>query len=192
MRKLLIVLLACLAVIPALCGVWAASAAAVATPAEGGSLPDISLPLPQRVEERSYLGIEKGPFNLSQIGAQVLIIEIFSMYCPYCQREAPQVNELHRAISKRGMDAGIKVIGIGAGNSAFEVDAFKKLYGISFPLFPDPAYSVHQQVGEVRTPYFFVVVKDRKGPNRIIYSKAGTMGDPEAFLNMVIDKAGPR
>jgi thiol-disulfide isomerase/thioredoxin len=160
-------------------------------PAEGGVFPDLTLPLPQRVDERDYLGISKGPFKLSQIGADVLIVEIFSMYCPYCQKEAPNVNALCRAIESRpGLKEKIKLIGIGAGNTAFEVDAFRKLYTVPFPLFQDAEYSVHKTVGEVRTPYFFVIKKGKDASNRIVYSQVGSFGEPDAFLDLVLDRTG--
>ena len=56
----------------------------------GGPLPDFKLPIPEHSADKEYLGLTtSGAFAIAQIKAQVVIIEIFSMYCPYCQREAP-------------------------------------------------------------------------------------------------------
>jgi hypothetical protein len=50
-------------------------------PAAGGKLPEISLPAPQDIELRQYLGIGgKGTFSIPEIKAEVVLIEIFSMY----------------------------------------------------------------------------------------------------------------
>lgn len=50
-------------------------------PAEGGALPAITLPVPKDAEHRSYLGLaEKKEFTVADIAAEVVIIEIFSMY----------------------------------------------------------------------------------------------------------------
>jgi peroxiredoxin len=169
----------------------ASSLLAAGIPAEGAVFPDLTLPLPQKADEREYLRIEKGPFKISQIRADVLIVEVFSMYCPYCQKEAPNVNALYRTISDRpGLKGNVKLIGIGAGNSSFEVNAFRNLYAIPFPLFHDADYSIHRTLGEVRTPHFFVIKRGRDGSNRIVYSQVGSFGAPEAFLDLILDKSG--
>jgi hypothetical protein len=50
-------------------------------PAVGGKLPEFMLPVPQNDEHRKYLGLErKESFEISEIGADVVIIEIFSVY----------------------------------------------------------------------------------------------------------------
>jgi len=163
---------------------------ASSVPAEGEVFPDLTFSLPQKVEERQYLGVEEGPFRLSQVGAEVLIIEIFSMYCPHCQKEAPNMNTLFHAISARPeLKSRVKLIGIGAGNTAYEVSAFRNLYRIEFPLLPDADMAIHKRLGEVRTPYFFVLWKKPEG-RRVVYSQLGAIGDPYAFLDMVAAKTG--
>jgi thiol-disulfide isomerase/thioredoxin len=163
-------------------------------PAEGDTFPEILLPSPQKWSEREYLGLDHvGPFKISQVKADTLIIEVFSMYCPYCQKEAPVVNELHQMIlSRSDLRNKIKMIGIGAGNSQFEVNAFRNLYGIVFPLFPDPDFSLHKALGDVRTPYFIVVNLKGSGSHKVIYSRVGSFGDPRQFLESISRKSGPR
>jgi len=167
-------------------------AAAENTPQVGSVFPDLTLPLPQKFEEREYLKVEDGPFKLSQIKSDVLIIEVFSMYCPYCQKEAPNVNALYKAIiDKPDLRSRIKLIGIGAGNSPFEVNAFRNLYRIEFALLPDGNLSLHKTLGEVMTPYFFVLSNKPDGRREVIYSKVGSFGDPQAFLDMISAKTSP-
>ena len=89
------------------------------TPAEGDMFPKIKLPRPEETHDREYLKVAKSPFLLSQIDSQVLIVEIFNMYCPHCQKEAPNVDALYEAITaKPEIKSRIKVLGIGAGNSS--------------------------------------------------------------------------
>jgi peroxiredoxin len=166
-------------------------ALAAECPLEEDVMPEITLPVPKQANEKVYLGItDTEHFNISQIKAPLVIIEIFSMYCPFCQKEAPLVNELYELIqSKPALKDKIKIIGIGAGNTQFEVDFFKSEYSIPFPLLPDESFYAHKAVGEVRTPYFFVVHIMPDGSNKVIYSKAGSIQDPENFLELILKKA---
>jgi hypothetical protein len=50
-------------------------------PEEGGVLPGIVLPVPKNPELQSYLGLTgKDKFEIPEIKAEVVLIEIFSMY----------------------------------------------------------------------------------------------------------------
>jgi hypothetical protein len=50
-------------------------------PAEGGILPPIDLGVPQSTEYQQYLGLSgKKTFTIPEIKAEVVLIEIFSMY----------------------------------------------------------------------------------------------------------------
>ena len=162
----------------------------VSTPVKGDHFPDIILSVPENPLDKAYLGLkEKDTFKLSQIKADLLIIEVFSMYCPYCQREAPLLNDLFDVISKRtDIRDKVKIIGIGAGNTPFEVSVFQKQYNVPFPLVPDQSFAVHKVVGEVRTPYFFVLKKNADGSNLIVYSKVGSIQDPNQFLALILNE----
>ena len=57
------------------------AAAASQPPAVGGKLPDIMLSAPQSAELQLYLGVRgKQTFAIPEIKAEVVLIEIFSMY----------------------------------------------------------------------------------------------------------------
>ncbi len=160
-------------------------------PLKGDKFPDITISTPQNNIEKAYLGLETmASFKLSKIKADILIIEIFSMYCPYCQKEAPAVNDLFKLIEQRSdLKDKIKIIGIGAGNSLYEINVFRDTYNVLFPLFADESYSIHKMLGEVRTPYFFVLKMNADGSNKIIYSKAGSIDDPEQFLDFILKES---
>ena len=158
----------------------------------GTVLAPIKLPVPQDSTAKNYLGLAgEGSFALSQIKAQVVMIEIFNMYCNNCQREAPRVNEFYQLMSKDpNLKGKIKMIGIGVGNTPLEVDVFKKTYAVSFPLFPDTDYAIHKAIGEVRTPYFIGVKINTDGSLNVFLAKEGGFQDPAQFLKQIVTSSG--
>jgi peroxiredoxin len=173
-------------------GLLTAAVSAADNPiAVGSPLPDFTLPAPEDSAHRAYLGLSSAePFKIPQINAKIVIIEIFSMYCPHCQREAPTINTFYEKIKNTPkFKDSVKLIGIGAGNSAFEVDFFRKKYGIPFPLFPDSDFSIHKITGEVRTPYF-IGVKIANGTATIYYSQLGGPDDSHQFLEKLLENSG--
>jgi len=163
-------------------------------PTMGQALPDFSLTVPDNSEFRIYLGVEgKTAFSITDIQSEMVIIEIFSMYCPFCQREAPSMNRFFEMVNADpSLKNKIKLIGIGAGNSTAEVEVFHKKYQVPFPLFEDGDFSIHKKIGEVRTPYFIGVRKNTDRTHTVFFSKLGGFESPEKFLNQLLQAAGIR
>jgi thiol-disulfide isomerase/thioredoxin len=161
-------------------------------PQKGESLPSINLPIPKSPTEKSYLGLSGGgSFKIPQIKAKAVVIEIFSMYCPYCQKDAPGINELYHLIENDpDLKTKVKLVGIGAGNTPFEVGVYKKTYAVPFPLFPDQDFAIHKACGEVRTPYFIVVKINEDGSHLIVHSQLGEYPGAKPFLELVLKSSG--
>jgi hypothetical protein len=101
------------------------------------------------------------------------------------------VNELYQIIEKSPDVKGrVKLIGIGVGNSRFEVGVFRKNYEIPFPLFADGDFSIHKDIGEVRTPYFMGVKIKKDGSHQVFYSKLGGFKKASDFLELILKSAG--
>ncbi len=78
MRAIVKIILALILCLFTIVGV---AAAAANPPAEGGVLPEIVLSVPESSELQQYLGITgKKTFTIPEIKAEVVLIEIFSMY----------------------------------------------------------------------------------------------------------------
>jgi thiol-disulfide isomerase/thioredoxin len=166
-------------------------AAEISPPQVGGVFPELELSQPANPVDLKYIGLSgSGAFKINQVKADVVIIEIFSLYCPYCQGEAPNVNNLYTLIeSNPSLRNKIKIIGIGINNSLFETDIFKNKYKIAFPLIPDGDFKLHKIMGEVRTPYF-IVVKLKGGKTEVIYSRLGALENNNVFLEQILKSAG--
>jgi peroxiredoxin len=151
---------------------------------QGQDMPDLELLIPGQADQAAYLGLKQEDgktFRLSQIKTPWLLIEVFNMYCTICQGEADRVNQLYKKISQSPLREQIAVIGIGVGNSPFEVNVFRKRYGVKFPLFDDSGFKAHKVLGEPRTPYF-LLVRLGKSKLRIALANLGPFGDVSNFL----------
>jgi len=169
------------------------NAAENSPPKVGSPLPAIELPMSNNPADLQYLGLSAGGkfFKINQVKAKVVIIQIYSMYCPYCQAEAPNVNRLYEAIENNpALKDKIKIIGIGAGNTQFEVVTYKKKYAVALPLVPDDDFKIHKIMGEVRTPYFIAVKLNDGGKTEVIYSRLGALGDVDQFLKQLVTLSG--
>ena len=169
---------------------FALAASAQELPKAGDKLGKISFTAPVSAEDLAYLGVGKGAkeFTLDQIKAPLVVLQLFSMYCTYCQEEAPQVNEFYKLINQKGLGDKIKIFGVGIKNSRMEADLFRKKFKVAFPLLPDPEGIVHGQLGSPMTPFFVVI--DNKDGGGIIFTHLGAMPSAESFLQSVVSKAG--
>ena len=63
------------------------------------NLPPLTLMSSDSPKVRAYLGLDNASaFSLSQIEAKIVIIELFSLYCTICQRQAPIANRIYKSI----------------------------------------------------------------------------------------------
>ena len=161
--------------------------------AQEEKLPDYKLPVPEDQGHREYLGLtgENGEFTLTDIDADVLLIELFSMYCPYCQQEAPLINILYDKMNNvTETGTAVKIIGLGANNSDFEVNHFRTTFDVQFPLFPDPDMTMYKGLRGEGTPGFIGSRKEADGTWTIVLRQSGGFYDPGDFLNELLEKSG--
>ncbi len=155
---------------------------------------DIPLPRPSSESDAAYLGLSDGTgnFRMNQIRARVLLIEVFDMYCRFCQGMAPTVDEVYEINLRSGFGDQVKMIGIGRMNTALEVSAFREKYDVKFPLFPDKELSITRalQAQDEGTPHFIVIRMDPGGGARVVHTKTGAFEDPQAFYDVVLERSG--
>jgi hypothetical protein len=157
-----------------------------AIPAVGDRFPTLSLRVPDGGTDREYLGITGGKtFTVGNIAAPIVVIEFFSMYCPHCQADAPVTVSLFERIGgDADLSRRVRMIGIGVGNSEFEVDLFKKKYHIPFPLFADGDYAVLNLL-DIRFTPTYIVLKITGAKATVAYTHIGRIKDVGSFITML-------
>lgn len=139
-----------------------------------------------------YLGLTQGhPFRLSDIQSEYLFIDIFSLYCTPCQKEAPDINAMYEEIEAMGLSDRIKFIGLAAGNTEREMEYWRKRYDVPFPLVPDDDFTLHRQLNSVGTPTY--VLARIEGPDKlfIILVQEGAYQDKDAFFASILANIEP-
>jgi peroxiredoxin len=159
----------------------------------GQTAPNFAFSAPVSAPDAAALGLKPDAkaLHLNDVQVQAVVIVVFSMYCTYCQGEAPELAALNRLIKEKGLSDKLKLIGLGAGNSAYEVDVFRKKYSLDFPLLSDPDYIAHKVLGEVGTPYYYILKRAEKG-FVIVDQRLGRMTSVAEFLDTIVSRTGLR
>ncbi len=147
---------------------------------------------PSSEKDLEYLGLtgDSGTFVISDIKADILIVEVYSMDCPRCQRQSKNMKELFSLLEKEGYGGRIKLVGIGIGNSEFSTEVFKKKYKIDFPLIADPDSISYRMTGRVGIPYIILLKRDSAGNLTKVYSVEHENNNAEEMLGRILQSTG--
>ena len=154
----------------------------------GQFFPDSRVEVSLSDDHTAYLGLASGTssFRFSDVKAEYLLINVYSLYCGPCQRDAPAFNEMYEEITAMGLAGRIKFIGLAAGNTVREMESWRKRYDVRFPLIPDEDYELHSLLDNVGTPFF--VLARVTGPDKldILFSREGAFEDEDAFFATIL------
>ena len=139
-----------------------------------------------------YLGLEGegASFRFSDVKAEYLLINVFSLYCSPCQRDAADFNEMYDKIAELGLAGRIKFIGLAAGNTVREMEYWRNRFNVPFPLIPDEDYALHKTLGEVGTPFFVLARVDGPGRLTVVYAREGAFDDKDEFFATILARSG--
>lgn len=139
----------------------------------GNNFPDLPLQTPSDQADRAYLGLKSEiGFTPSQIGGDLLIVEMLNVHCPHCQMQTASYNELFKLIEADPSTRGrIHMIGLAIGNIQSEVDGFRRAFKVPFPILPDPHFNAWRAIGGTATPFTIYVRQSQPGKPGVV---AGT------------------
>ena len=156
-----------------------------------------ALPLPGEgltAQQRSYLGIsgsffsflQSKNFPISDIAAELVVVEFFNNYCTSCQAQAPVMNSVFALVAAdKNLSGKVKFVGIGAGNNAKEVDSFRSAKQVAFPLVPDPDFVLYKAIGDPGATPFTVMVTKKEGRAVAASVHRGLVHEPEYFIRAI-------
>ena len=147
---------------------------------------DYRFTVPQSEADRNYLGLhsEATSFQLEDIQCEVLVIDCFDMYCHLCQAGAGHVNELYRLGQDQGLAHRVKFIGLGVGDTPFEVSTYMEKFKVPFPLFPDRRTLNARKFGELKLPNL-IILRKLSGQFDVIHRSPGPLRNPADLLSHI-------
>ncbi|MBL7175209.1 MAG: TlpA family protein disulfide reductase [Desulfobacteraceae bacterium] len=136
----------------------------------GASFPEIALRTPADKNDRAYLGIPEGrSFTIKDIKAELVLVEIMSVYCGACRRQAAIYNKLYALIESTPETKGrIKIVQIGIGDIEGDIKAFKEAFKVPSPIVPDTSFDMHKAIGSSDTPFSIFVRQDSTGKAGVV------------------------
>lgn len=116
----------------------------------GEALPELVFERLLAPEDYETLGLPRrdGPVRLSEVEGDLLVLEFFNKYCLTCWRQAPQLEAFSRFLEPGDLGGRVRILSVGAGNSAAELEGFRREFGLTYPLAPDPAFEQFYALGE--------------------------------------------
>ena len=146
----------------------------------GMDLPQFKLDTPHAEKDKQYLGLKKSKtFSLSQIPAKLIVLEIFSVYCSHCKKQAGKLNRLYHLIHHNPeLSQDIKMISIATGSDRGKSANWKKILEVPFPVIADPYTEIHKKLGQPGVPLTLVV----KNNGKVMSAHTGVTEDVDELL----------
>jgi len=141
----------------------------------GERFPEIALPQPLLESERTYLGLPPGEtFTLSQVGGEIVLVEILNVLCPHCRKQTLPYNNLFRMIEDDPQTCGkIRMLGVAVGNSDLQIEDFIDIYAVDFPVVSDRSFKLHTAIGGGPTPFSVYLRRDAGKPSVVAGTHLG-------------------
>jgi hypothetical protein len=132
---------------------------------KGDAFPTVALKYPAQAQDRAYLGISGGDhFSIKDLKAEVILVEIFDVYCIPCQNQAPLFKQLFGMIQSDPVTRDkIKMLGIAVGDEEPEIKKFREHFQVPYAIVSDPDAVLHKAVGGPPAPFSIIVRRDAGG-----------------------------
>ncbi|MGJ8649637.1 MAG: peroxiredoxin family protein [Opitutaceae bacterium] len=149
----------------------------------------LQLPAPSSKQGKIALGLaaDKTHFQLGELEADLLVVMVFDMYCHVCHQSSENMQAVADRLQNDPNIKSVCILGLGRGDTDFEVQTFVKKLELEFTCVADRDKSVTDALGVRFTPSGFLFCR-KTGEYRLLSSFSGYLSKPkvEEFLAPVL------
>ena len=124
-----------------------------------------------------------GKITPADLKGKVVLINLFATWCPPCQKELAEVQQV--LWPKYKDNKNFKMLVLGREHTDADLEKYNQKKGFTFPLYPDPARGVFSKFADQTIPRTYLYGKDGK----LVYSAIGYSPEEFAKLMEAIDGA---
>jgi len=139
------------------------------------------------------LTYSQGPVRLTDIKGEFLVLELFNRYCMSCLKQAAEIQKFYQTLREENLSEKVSVLGIGIGNSAEDLLAFKKVVPTDFPMAPDQSFDFYYSIGDLDSAPATLFLKKQEGRWLLADAHNGIHGAVEMLARikvMLLGKQG--
>jgi len=146
------------------------------TPTQASGSSVVPSPVNYNAPALSLTSLDGQAVALEDYRGQVILVNNWATWCPPCRAEMPELESFFRMHQQDGFT----LIGISAGDTQEQVDAFVNDYGVTFPMWLDPTEKAMRAFQTEYLPSSFVI--DRDGIVRLAWTGAISLEMLEAHV----------
>jgi peroxiredoxin len=151
-----------------------------------GNTPSLSSAIPARVDfaapSLSLTDLQGQSVSLADYLGQVVLVNNWATWCPPCKQEMPTLKAYFEGHRRQKFT----VLAIEAGEPASEVANFVRTYGLTFPVWPDPAQKAMDAFHNDALPSSYVI--DRSGRVRLAWTGAISREVLEKYITPLLEE----
>ena len=99
--------------------------------------------------------LDGAPVALSQQRGRVVFVNFWATWCPPCRKEAPSLERLYERLREDGFE--VLAVSIDALGQEAAVEAFRREFGLRFPILLDPSQDAHRSFGVTGVPETYLI-----------------------------------
>jgi peroxiredoxin len=139
---------------------------------------EVNFPAP----ELNLLSLDGNPVSLEDFRGQAVLVNNWATWCPPCKAEMPDLNRYYR----KHQDDNFTLIGIEAGDTAFNIEQIVEQYRLDYPIWLDPQEKSLAAFQTSYLPSSFVI--DSDGTVRLAWTGAISLKNLEKYVTPLLEE----